>query len=89
MAGGWQLVIRQVGGRVAILAVDVAREVPVEIVASAGDFRCRRSGDEAGTALVRPLEEKRSVVASKVPATSVKWIGRAVEDGGGSRVIEL
>lgn len=74
MTIGTRLNPREVDTRVALLAVNVAGEVPVQISAVPGDRRVCRFGYKTTTALIDVLEKKGDIVAGRVPIPHVQGV---------------
>lgn len=92
MAIGESLIARQIGTSGTVLAVDVARKVPIQeqpTPVDSCDTRALRPRHHGVTSLVNLLEEERGIVASQVPATDVEWICGAIEGRSGGGVAEV
>ena len=64
----------KIGSRSAVLAINLAWEIPVERVVTASDARTGSLCNQALTVLVGLLKQKRSVVPSQIPSTSQKGL---------------
>lgn len=82
-------VTRQVRAAGAVLAIDIAREIPVQVHACSSDARALRFGDMGVASLVGLLEQEGGVIARQVPSTGVEGVRCSVEGGPGSRMAEI
>jgi hypothetical protein len=63
----------------AVLAVNIAREVPVKIETGPSNGRIRCLGDNSKALLVNLLEHEGGVVPTETPARIIQWVRGAVE----------
>jgi len=71
-----------------VLVVYVAREIPVECVAITSDAGARGLGDVCEAVAVHLLEQKRGIIASKIPPSFEQRIRLAIESSTSPRVFE-
>ena len=79
MAGSLLVVPCQVDARRAILVVDVAREIPIEVSVVPSDIRIARLLDELAAVLIDILEEEGNVCSGRAPVALEQRVCLAVE----------